>query len=414
MKLKVDKSVINLINRRNVLDMIRLNGPVSKSELAQMTSLSLPTVMKIIEEFKASGVVLESGKGVSTGGKPPSIVEFNYRSRNILGVDINEYRIDVILMDMAANVICERTKDIDRGISCQKIIEQLKRLIRSILDEAPVSEETILGMGIGLYGIVDANTGTVISSSMFNWHDVDLRLPLEQEFNFPIIIDNGTRAMALGEKMVGHARNAENFLYVNFGYDIDAALVINGGLYYGASSQAGALGKVPVLCNGQFRTLNELATARGIEEQAIRAVSDLERGKASLILDVVFGHTDRINIYTVIEAANNGDKIAEQLLEDGAKYAAMAVKTMITMVDPELIILEGKLPRRGEIFLRAFMRTLEELNADCHAQPVRVFLSDLGKHVGAIGAASFILSKYIEVGGLLSAPKDILQQKNGK
>lgn len=69
--MKVDKSVINLINRRNVLDMVRLNGPVSKSELSQMTSLSLPTVMKIIEEFKASGVVLESGKGVSTAENRP-------------------------------------------------------------------------------------------------------------------------------------------------------------------------------------------------------------------------------------------------------------------------------------------------------------------------------------------------------
>ncbi len=409
--MKVDKSVINLINRRNVLDMVRLNGPVSKSELSQMTSLSLPTVMKIIEEFKASGVVLESGKGVSTGGKPPSIVEFNYRSGNILGVDINEYRIDVILMDLAANVICERTQDVDRCTSCQRIIDQLKLLVRSIIDEAVVEERSILGIGIGIYGIVDAATGTVVSSPMFNWHDIDLLQPLEEAFHFPVIIDNGTRAMALGEKMVGHAKEAENFLYVNFGYDIDAALLINGGLYYGASSQAGSLGEAPILLDGQFRTLNELATARGIEEQAIRKVCSLSRGEDSLILDMVFGHSDRINIYTIIEAANNGDKIAAQLLEDGAKYAAMAVKSTITMFDPELIILEGKLPRRGEIFLHSFKQTLQELTADRRGCPVRVFFSDLGKHVGAIGAASFILSRYIEVGGFLSASKGISQQK---
>ena len=126
---------------------------------------------------------------------------------------------------------------------------------------------------------------------------------------------------------------------------------------------------------------------------------------------MVFGHSDRINIYTIIEAANNGDKIAAQLLEDGAKYAAMAVKSTITMFDPELIILEGKLPRRGEIFLHSFKQTLQELTADRRGCPVRVFFSDLGKHVGAIGAASFILSRYIEVGGFLSASKGISQQK---
>lgn len=397
--MKVDKSVINLINRRNVLDMVRLNGPISKSELSQMTSLSLPTVMKIIEEFKTSGIVLESGKGVSTGGKPPSIVEFNYRSRGILGIDINEYRIDVILMDLAANVICERTQDVDRCTSYQGIIEQLKRLIHSIMDESAGGAQTILGIGIGLYGIVDASSGKVISSPMFNWHDVDLLLPLKQEFNFPIVIDNGTRAMALGEKMVGYARNAENFLYVNFGYDIDAALIINGGLYYGASSQAGALGEASIIRDGDVRTLNELATARVIEEQAKHKVANLARGEDSLIMDMVFGHPDRINIYTVIEAANNGDRIAIQLLDDSAKYAAMAVKSIITMFDPELIILEGKLPRRSEIFMRSFLQSLKEQTADCRERPVEVIFSDLGKHVGAIGAASFILSRYIEAGG---------------
>lgn len=190
-------------------------------------------------------------------------------------------------MDLAANVICERTQDVDRCTSCQRIIDQLKLLVRSIIDEAVVEERSILGIGIGIYGIVDAATGTVVSSPMFNWHDIDLLQPIEEAFHFPVIIDNGTRAMALGEKMVGHAKEAENFLYVNFGYDIDAALLINGGLYYGASSQAGSLGEAPILLDGQFRTLNELATARGIEEQAIRKVCSLSHGKGSLILDMV-------------------------------------------------------------------------------------------------------------------------------
>lgn len=87
-------------------------------------------------------------------------------------------------MDLAANVICERTQDVDRCTSCQRIIDQLKLLVRSIIDEAVVEERSILGIGIGIYGIVDAATGTVVSSPMFNWHDIDLLQPIEEAFHF--------------------------------------------------------------------------------------------------------------------------------------------------------------------------------------------------------------------------------------
>jgi len=399
--MKVDKSVINSVNKRNVLEIIRNNSPISKTEISKKADLTLPTVMKIVDELAEKNLVLNLGKGVSSGGKPPQMLEFNGEAYYIIGIDVNDYRIDAIIMDLNANIITERIRDIQPRDSSSRIIEYIKELISHMISEPTIDNRKILGIGIGILGLVNTEKGKVVYSSAFNWRDADILMSLKRSFPYPVILDNGTRAMAMGEKIVGHARDVQNFVCINFGYGIDSAIVMDGSLYYGNAEVSGSLGHVsvkkdgPLCVCGNIGCLDTIASPNAMVGRAKELVCKMPRGKISQMLNLVYGDVDQIDIYTILEAAENGDETACSILIESAEYLAMAVASLMNIVDPEVIILEGKILRSSKLFLKELMQNIKGRKMKFTGE-LKMEFSDLGKHVGAIGAASFILDNFLK------------------
>lgn len=408
MHMKVDHSVINRINKRNVLELVRKNGPISKTELAQLTNLSLPTVMKITNELIEKGSILDLGKGSSTGGKPPTMLEFNFNLKYIIGVSINNYRIDMVLMDMAKNIIAQQIMDISETDKPDRILKNLVRMIQTMMATVDIPMDSLLGIGIGFYGMVDVHTGNILESKPFGWYDIDFAAPIKKAFNLPVIVDSVTRAITIGESLLGHGIDAQNFVCINLGEAINAAIVINGKMHYGSHYFSGNIGdmfvdihraKLPGAIDG---SLNAVASDKAIVKNAQLAVSQLKRGETSQILDLVYGHVDRINIYTVIEAVENGDVLAKNLLLDAVQYLTIALAGIISNIDPEMIIIEGRIVRNSKFFTQELRKNLSAANHAQAKQAIRIEFSTLGKHMEAIGAAAFILDRYIDNCGELT------------
>ncbi len=403
--MKADKSVVNSINKRNILEIVRNTAQISRVELAQQTNLSLPTVMKLVDEFIAKDLILDAGSGVSTGGKPPKLLKFNYRSHYIIGVDINSSRIDVVLMDMAANVICDQIRDVGKNYSAKQVIQYVIVLIESLLQSSGISGEMILGIGIGIEGMVDTHKGAVRQMPAFGWKDINVTTPIWERFGLPVVVDNDTRAMAMGEKLVGIACGIENFICVNVSYNVDAALVLNGNLFYGTGFSAGEAGHMTVekngaLCEcGRRGCLNTVATPRAIEREARAAAAGLKGGQVTQILDMVYGHLDWINLYTLIDATENGDQLGVSIMKRAADYIGMAIMNMVCMFNPQMVIVEGKIMRNSQVFMQELRDKLEKEKRFLPNSAFTLELASLGKHLCAIGAASFILNGFIESGG---------------
>ena len=76
------------MNKKNVLDIIRTKGPINKSQIAKLAELSIPTVMKISDEFVEAGLIQATGKGESRGGKRPEMLELISNAYYMVGVDM--------------------------------------------------------------------------------------------------------------------------------------------------------------------------------------------------------------------------------------------------------------------------------------------------------------------------------------
>ena len=414
---KGDNNLINFTNKVNVLNLLWSEPSIYRAEIARCTSLSIPTVMKIIDDLSARGLVKEVGKGVSSGGKPPVMLEFNKSAYYVIGVDINESWTEVVLVNLLLGIEEKRIQDIRITDTVDSVIQRVIKEIHTILEHNSQKADRILGIGIGIPGLIDPKRGYISYSPEMNWRDVNMKELFCKNFDGEIVIEERTRAMASAEMRIGRAQNVKNFLYVNNSSGIGSAIVMNGKLYYGNSKSSGRLGHMVVEkdglpCNcGNHGCLELYASGNAIARIARQRVKENHN---SLIYDLVFGDLDKVDVYIVFEAARNGDRTALDVLRYAAEYLAMAVSSVINLMDPQLIIFEGKVCRIGDIFMGMFEQALNERYAKYIESEIEIVSGKGSSNMASIGAATFILERFLATGGELGRTLELVENGMGE
>lgn len=401
--MKVDKTLINSINKQNVLNIIRNNGPIYKAEIARMTGLSIPTIMKITDDFIDKKLIREIGKGESNGGKPPELLELIPDSNFIIGVDIGTTYITAIAMDMTAKIISKTSVPTKIKDTIENVITRISDVIEETIIQSGVNERRILGVGIGMPGILNDKAGKVLFSPDFGWEDIDFISSLRKRgIKLPILIENVTRVMALGERLFGAAKNIDNFICINLGYGIGSAIVIQGELYKGSSGTSGEFGHImmekngPLCSCGNYGCLEALASANAI---SVKARTLLEKGEKSSIYEIVSGDLASIDAKTVFDAARKSDMLACKIILEATEYIGIAIANTIDFFDPELIILEGGVAKAGEILLENIKTTVASRKMKYAGKNTELRISEMGSDSATIGAAALLLKVLIENGG---------------
>ncbi len=400
--MRVDKSLINNINKQNVINIIRSNGPIFKAEISRLAGLSIPTIMKITDELIIKGLIREIGKGESSGGKPPQLLEYIQDSYYMAGVDIGTTNIVVIIMDQAASLLKKVVIPTEVEDTPENVIDRIIGSIEKAINGAGIDRKKLLGIGLGMPGLLDVQAGKVLFSPDFKWENVDLVRPIAERFHLPVVMNNVTRAMAMGEKWYGLGRGVENFICINLGYGIGAAIVIDGELYSGSSGTSGEFGHMTLERNGpqcdcgNYGCLEALASANAITK---KARFFLDKGEKSAILDIVKGNMEAVEAKTVFDAAKLGDSLALEIIHEATEYIGVAIASIINFADPDLIVLEGGMSRAGDILMDNICKVISRRQMRYAGRKARVVISELGGDAAAIGAASFLLKKLIENGG---------------
>ncbi|MDT4376316.1 ROK family transcriptional regulator [Blautia coccoides] len=399
--MKYDKFAMAQMNRSMVFDLIRRKGPISRAEIARTIGLSIPTVMKITEEFSHKQFVQDVGKGESSGGKRPELLELIPDSKYIIGVGVGRSKTNVLMMNLAGEVFIREIMETGGTVVPEVWISRLIRVIENVIRESGLPEKRILGMGIGMPGILDEESGKVLFSPDFKWENVDMLTPIRERFKMDITIENANRALAMGEYYFGAGVDSRNFLVVNLGHGIGSAIMREGEFYRGSSGSSGEIGHIILekngpKCNcGNKGCLQAIASGNAIARDAKIAVLE---GNASKIMELVNGDINRIEAKTVFEAAHLGDQMAIQITERAMQYIGIGLANYINLLDPDLIILFGGLTNAGNIFLKKIKEVLRERQMKFAGRQVKLVISQMGENGTAVGSASLVLKKFIKYG----------------
>ncbi|MFG2983490.1 ROK family protein [Streptomyces sp. NPDC048258] len=397
-------------NRSAVLQRLYFGGPMSRQELGPATGLSSGSVSNVVGELVADGLLEEAGIVDSDGGRPRTLLRVAPGSAHMIGVDVGETRVRVELFDLTLTELARTELPLlPRGCyDVGPIVDHVKQGIATVLAEAGVGTERLLGVGVGVPGIVDreAPGGAVVHGQTIGWDAVPLEellratgaLPAE----VPYIIDNGARTLGQAEMWFGAGRGARDAVVVLFGSGVGASLITDGSPD-GGTTQGTPLewGHLTVSVRGRrcrCGALGCLEAYTGAESLLARWA---ERGG---------GPVDSVDeeeaLSALLAAARAGEPVAREVLEETAEYLGAGLSDLINLFRPERILIGGWAGLMlGPHILPAVREHATRYSLRHPAGRVTVGLGSLGPDAVTVGAATLPLSAFFATGGRRATPE---------
>jgi predicted NBD/HSP70 family sugar kinase len=387
---KMDKLQIARTNKYKVYRCLVRKGPINRAAIAKLTDLSIPTVMSIIDDLFQKGIIKSIGKGESSGGKPPEMLEIVPERFYYIGVDIGRTTVRIVAKDAVFKQVACLQEPTGDPIPEKRFVDRLAALIVQLFDQLDTDRDRILGVGVAMPGIIERETGNVLFSPDFKWNNTPLQTWLQKNIPFPVTVENANRALALNESYFsGGEEHAHITFAVNLGYGIGAARVMGEDLYSGVSGASGEIGHITVdrkgpRCHcGNSGCLEALASGAAI---AAQAQSVLFPDPRSLIASLCGGDSSRIDAQMVFQAAEQGDKQALKIIDQAAEYIGIGVSMAINVLDPDQVILCGGLMKNGPMFFNKISAGIHKHKMRQTGRHLTVFAGAGGEYSTANGA----------------------------
>ncbi|UUU43580.1 ROK family transcriptional regulator [Streptomyces sp. NBC_00162] len=400
-------------NRSAVLQRLYFGGPMSRQELGPATGLSSGSVSNVVGELVADGLLEEAGIVDSDGGRPRTLLRVAPGSAHMIGVDVGETRVRVELFDLTLTELARTEMPLlPRGCyDVGPIVDHIRHGIATVLAEAGVGTERLLGVGVGVPGIVDRDApgGTVVHGQTIGWDAVPLEellratgaLPEE----VPYIIDNGARTLGQAEMWFGAGRGAREAVVVLFGSGVGASLITDGSPD-GGTTEGTPLewGHLTVSVRGRRCRCGALGCLEAYTGAEALLARWAERGGAAggRPVDSV---DEEEALSALLAAAGTGDPVAREVLEETAEYLGAGLSDLINLFQPERILIGGWAGLMlGPHILPAVREHATRYALRHPAGRVTVGMGSLGPDAVTVGAATLPLSAFFAMGGRRTAP----------
>jgi predicted NBD/HSP70 family sugar kinase len=359
---KMDKLQIAQINKYNVIRCLMREGPINRAAIAKRMDLSIPTVMFITEGLLKSNFIRSIGKGASSGGKPPEMLEIVPERFFYIGLDIGRTAIRAVAVDAASRQVACLREPTDNPVPERQFVDRLGRIILKIAGQLKTKNDRILGVGIAMPGLIEKESGVVLVSPDFGWNNIPLQEWLKAKTPFPVMVENANRALALNEVFLLGEDVPHTTFTVNLGYGRGAALVIGEELYTGASGTSGEIGHItaapggPVCHCGNKGCLEAVASGAAI---AFQGKKILNSRNSSTLRELAGNDPEKVNAELVFRASEQGDKDAAAIVDNAAEYIGIGLSMAINVLDPDRLVLCGGLMRNGPAFFGKIKNSIE-------------------------------------------------------
>ena len=295
-------------------------------------------------------------------------------------VKIGLFQTDGILMDKWEIP----TKTENEG---KAILPDIAQSLEKKLFETKIPKDQIKGIGIGIPAPVDEE-GIVQKTANLGWGSKEVKREMEELTGFKAAVGNDANVAALGEMWLGGGKGYKDLVMVTLGTGVGGGIIVNGLPLTGANGAGGEIGHICVnyeekdRCGcGKQGCLEQYASATGIARIArIR----LHKNDDPSIL-----RGRKVSAKMVFDALKEGDKVAEEIVEEFGAYLGHALANIAVITDPAVIVIGGGVSKAGEILLEYVEKYYHE-KAFFSNQNVRFVLAELGNDAGICGAAKLM------------------------
>lgn len=353
--------VLRAMNDRAALDLLLEHGTLSRTRIGKLTGLSKPTASQLLARLEAAGLVQATGTTAGRPGPNAQLYSVNPAAAYVAGLDVTTERIRAAVADITGRTVGSfrlPTPDRRAGSAVEHVVGALEGALKA----AALGRSDLHRVVIGTPGAFDPSTGRLrYASHLPGWHSPALLEELAAALPMPLEYDNDVNLAAVAEQRIGSARDHDDFVLLWNEEGIGAALVISGRLHRGWTGGAGEVGFLPVpgtplvrnvtkANNGGFQELAGCnAVVRIARELGIETPAEPQEDAAATLLGQAAALWE--------ESEDGGTGPYAELLRRCATGHAVGLASLVAVLDPQLIVLAGKVTISGGEPLRALIQS---------------------------------------------------------
>jgi glucokinase len=248
--------------------------------------------------------------------------------------------------------------------------------------------ESKIGISVPSFTTVE---GEVVHAPNLGWRNVPIKKIIEEKMQIPVYVEHDVKCGALAEKTCGAGCGCDDFIYITYGTGLAAGIVINGNIRKGVHNSAGNIGHwvinekgSPCTC-GLNGCLETLVGIRGIIK---KARSRIQAGK-DIGVDI-----DHLDVKRIFESAEKGNIVAKELVLEIAKTLGLAIAGLVSILDPEKVIIGGGIAKAGKIFFSPLRQVVKNNISNETARCIEIIPASLD-NPALIGAA--LITKKVNI-----------------
>lgn len=372
--LKGGQETSRAINRRAVLGLLRTRPGLSRAELASRIGLSRAAITSVVNDMLDEGLLSEGETSVGAPGRRPIPLEIRYESGLAVGIRVLGEALQCVLTDLSTQVLDSTVVPLsDR--TPPGLVEAIAGAVEALEGRNADRGAPITGIGVGIPGAVQAESGKVLRSFRLGWRNVQLARMLAARVDLPVWVDDDTHAFALAQFLFGAARHSGTAAVLAVGEGIAAASIIDGRLRRGAHGAAGKIGHIRIADDGPVCECGRRGCLQSFHN---------EGGMVAR-----WGRGDRAALLAAVRA---GEADAVSVVREAGEAIGHAVSFHTAVLDPSLLLIGGEATEFGAAFLDPLKESLRHSVLADHLEIV----TDWDETAWARGAAALATQKLFD------------------
>jgi len=372
-------------NLSRIFKTIYQQGPISRIKLTEITGCSPGTVSNHVKTLIKKGFVVETNKGISSGGRKPVKLIINPNKAYIFSIEIEVNRIKIVMFDLKVKPVEMIIIPIKHKGDYLRTFEHVFYEMDNMIKRKNLRLEDFLGIGVAVPGLIDKIKGVLEFAPNLGWKDVSISKIFKEKYDLPVILNNEAKAAAIGERG-SYYPQVNNMVFVSINEGIGCGLYINGSLYRGASGNAGEFGHITINTNGTKchcgnRGCWEIYAS---ENYIVNRYLELSVNKKKL---------SKEEIYIL---GKNDDETALKIFQEIGRNIGVGLVNIINGLSPELLVIGGGIVEIKDYIYEEIIKKLEESCLSVSCKKTDIKFSKLGNMAAVYGMADLIINKRIK------------------
>lgn len=309
----------------------------------------------------------------------------------VVGVDFGGTHLRAALIDREGRILkrVKRKTMADRGADV--VFDRIAEAVRDTVDGLQ-DGDSLVGVGVIAPGPLDPFKGIVFYAPNLNWENVPLVDELEARLGYRVFAGNDANLAALAEHRYGAGKGLTDLIYMTISTGIGGGVIINNEMLLGSNGQAAEVGHMQImpegpLCGcGQRGCVEALASGTNIG----RIANERLRNGVESVLQ---SHEGEVTAKEVVEAAQQGDRLALELLNEAGAYIGLALTNLVHIFNPQRFVFGGGVSNAGDLLFEPIRRALKRRTIPSYHDTFDIVPAELGDNVGLLGAAALAFAR---------------------